>query len=404
MPFRRWSWTLSGVLFLVGLGPVAAQDLAGRWQGTVSLAGGDVEILIDLEPAGDGWSGTLSAPSLELAEIELGEFESSDAQIAFTAAGLGNGVRFTGELDADGRLRGESAEGPPGAPPATDIFLFEVEDLDDWRPRPPVNITDRDGYDNQPRFLPDGSALLYASIRDGQADIYRYDVASGETTRVTETGESEYSPTPLPSGDGFSTVRVEDDGTQRLWSFDLDGAAPMLLLPEIQPVGYHGWLDNHRLGLFVLGSPPTLQIADVERQTSEIVASEIGRSIHPTPDGTGVTFVHKASELDWRIERIELEGDGRRTLIATRPGSEDFVWTGRGEIVMGEGSAVYACCGGDSTPEWRRAADLSEHGIRAITRLAVSSDESRLAVVGERPSSEPPPERTVSPFVLRRGD
>ena len=63
---------------------------------------------------------------------------------------------------------------------------------------------------------------------------------------MTETVESEYSPTPLPAADGFSTVRVEQDGTQRLWAFDSSGGAPRLLLETIQPVGYHGWLGADR--------------------------------------------------------------------------------------------------------------------------------------------------------------
>ena len=36
-----------------------------------------------------------------------------------------------------------------------------------------VNITNRPGYDNQPAF--DGSAILYTSIRSGQADIWRFE-------------------------------------------------------------------------------------------------------------------------------------------------------------------------------------------------------------------------------------
>ena len=67
----------------------------------------------------------------------------------------------------------------------------------------PRAVTDRAGYDNQPYFTPDGR-LLYTSIRDGQADAYRYDPGTGRTTRVTTTPESEYSPTPIPGADRFS--------------------------------------------------------------------------------------------------------------------------------------------------------------------------------------------------------
>ena len=41
--------------------------------------------------------------------------------------------------------------------------------------------------------------------------------------RVTNTPESEYSPTVTPDGAHISVIRVEADGTQRLWRFTLDG-------------------------------------------------------------------------------------------------------------------------------------------------------------------------------------
>jgi len=68
--------------------------------------------------------------------------------------------------------------------------------------------------------MPDGHGVLYTSIRNKQADIYRYDLQSGATTQVTNTAESEYSPTLMPDRKNISVVRVEADGkTQRLWKF-----------------------------------------------------------------------------------------------------------------------------------------------------------------------------------------
>jgi len=167
-------------------------------------------------------------------------------------------------------------------PPATDIYLAGLRVT---RGRvtvdAPVNVTARPGYDNQPCFLPDGRAFLYTSIReDSQADIYRYDIAGKTSTRLTTTPESEYSPTPLPNGTGFSVIRVEADSTQRLWAFDADGSQPRLVLDSIKPVGYHAWGDDHTLVLFVLGAPPTLQIADARSAAArgEVIATIARRS------------------------------------------------------------------------------------------------------------------------------
>src|SRR3954466_1352471 len=98
----------------------------------------------------------------------------------------------------------------------------------------PANITNRAGYDNQPTFSPTGRSIFYTSTReDGQADIYRYDVAMKTSERLTKTSpESEYSATVMPSKERLSVVRVEKDSAQRLWSFNFNGSDDRLVLPD----------------------------------------------------------------------------------------------------------------------------------------------------------------------------
>src|SRR5262249_36264272 len=139
---------------------------------------------------------------------------------------------------------------PPPAPPAqtppdTDIFLATLSARGQAAVARAVNITHTPGYDNQPSFTPDGASLLFTSNRGAtQTDIYRYDLGTGTTARVTETPESEYSPTVTPDGKHVSVIRVEADGTQRLWRFTLEGTEPELVLERVKPVGYHAWADD----------------------------------------------------------------------------------------------------------------------------------------------------------------
>src|SRR5207249_3784254 len=73
----------------------------------------------------------------------------------------------------------------------------------------PNNASHNTGYDNQPSFLANSRAVLFASNHDGkQTDIYTYDVRSRNLSRVTRTDESEYSPQPMPDGRGISAVRI----------------------------------------------------------------------------------------------------------------------------------------------------------------------------------------------------
>ena len=61
-------------------------------------------------------------------------------------------------------------------------------------------------------------------------DIYRYVVASKRIEAVTQTPESEYSATVTPDGERISVIRVEGDGTQRLWAFSINGTASLFLV------------------------------------------------------------------------------------------------------------------------------------------------------------------------------
>lgn len=270
-----------------------------------------------------------------------------------------------------------------GAPPATDIYLAELRIARRTvSVGAPVNVTARPGYDNQPFFLPGGRAFLYTSVRDSQADIYRYDLDRKTSVQLTATRESEYSPTPLPHGAGFSIVRVEADSTQRLWAFDADGSHPRLLLDSIKPVGYHAWGDDHTLVLFVLGSPPTLQIADARAPAvlGEVIARDIGRSLHRVPGRAAVTFVQRDSAAGPWLAELDVSTHRMTKLVPTPPGADFFAWMPGGIVLTASGSTLYQWDpqrGGD----WEAVADFAPAGLTSVTRLAVSPNGDRLAIV-----------------------
>ena len=269
-------------------------------------------------------------------------------------------------------------------PPATDIYLASLR-VADGRVQvgTPVNVTARSGYDNQPFFLPDGRAFLYTSIReDSQADIYRYDLERATSVRLTATRESEYSPTPLPDGRGFSTVRVEADSTQRLWAFDADGTQPRLVLDSIKPVGYHAWGDAHTLVLFVLGSPPTLQIADARTpgRPGEVVARDIGRSLQRVPGREAVAFLQRDSVAGAWIKEVDVRTRVVTPLVRALEGADFFTWTPGRIVLMARGTKLYQWIprrGGD----WEEAADFAAAGLTNVSRLAVSPKGDHLAIV-----------------------
>jgi dipeptidyl aminopeptidase/acylaminoacyl peptidase len=265
-----------------------------------------------------------------------------------------------------------------GAQDPTDIFLAPLT-MQGGRPviGAPVNITNLPGYDNQPSFMPDSRSMLFTSNRaGGQTDIYRYDLASKTTTRITSTPESEYSATVMPGGKRFSVIRVEKDSTQRLWSFALDGTDPRVILPALKPVGYHAWLDEDHLALFVLGRPNALVYGNVKSERCDTLARGIGRSLARLPTSPGFSFTQLVDSAQ-RVRTLAAPGTTPRDVVSLPKGSQDLAWMSDGTLLTGSGTKILSWQSGAIA--WATAGELT--GLRDITRLAVSPDGKWLAIV-----------------------
>jgi dipeptidyl aminopeptidase/acylaminoacyl peptidase len=284
---------------------------------------------------------------------------------------------------------------PQQAPPATEVYLADLAACPACEAFGWVNISNSPGYDNQPSFLPDSSGLLFSSNRDGQqTDIYRYDIAGRKLSQVTATPESEYSPTVTPDGRTFSAVRVEADNTQRLWRFDLDGSNPRVILEGVKPVGYHAWIDDTHLALFVLGSgsaPATLQLADTTTGAATVAATGIGRSILMRP-GTGTISYLATAETPRVLKALDPKTGTSAALVAPVEGSQDCAWLPDGRLLMAHGTQVFVWTPGSAgwSPYQRPAEIVAWSDPRTrpadptnITRLAVSPDGRWLAFVAE---------------------
>ena len=268
--------------------------------------------------------------------------------------------------------------------PSTDVYLLSMEE---GFPEAPgevlIQVTDRDGYDNQPVFSANSRLLRYTSMdTTGQTDIYQYVLTNNKGLRLTYTDESEYSATPQPGTLAYSVIRVEMDGTQRLWKFEKPGLPPELLLEDVKPVGYHAWVDSSRVALFVLGDPPTLQLADITTGKAEQVALNIGRSLHRIPGTKKISFVHKETDTDWMIKEYDPETGGIFPIIGTFPGREDYAWHPDGSLFMANGTTLYRWTSESNT--WDPVYDFADNGLGELTRIAISPDGNYMAFVANR--------------------
>jgi len=266
--------------------------------------------------------------------------------------------------------------------PATDIWLA---DLEHGIPGKAVKINTGDGYNNQPHFSEDGSIIYYTREQEGgeagpQTDIAAFHTETGVTTWVNQTDESEYSPTPIPNRAALSVIQVEPDEKQRLWAIDVTSGKMELLLPHVEPVGYHAWFNDKEVAMFILGDSFSLQTASLDNDTISLIANNIGRSIRKHPQTGEILFVDKNRE-PWQIAAFNPKTKQVRGVMPLFPANEDFTIDGNGMYWTGDGSRLYR-----RSPEekrWNLMANFSASGINNISRLTVDPKSTRIALVSD---------------------
>jgi Tol biopolymer transport system component len=67
------------------------------------------------------------------------------------------------------------------------------------------------GMNTDPVFSPDGSALSFVSDRDGDEDLYLYDLSTGEVRKLTDNSAQDFAPAFSPDGDKLVFVSNMDD-------------------------------------------------------------------------------------------------------------------------------------------------------------------------------------------------
>ena len=112
------------------------------------------------------------------------------------------------------------------------------------------------------------------------------------------------------------------------------------------------------------------------------------------PDEKAFYFVDKSDTMQYyickyskgglQVDNGALQFGNNQTiekLFPTIPGSEDFCITPEGNFIMAGGSSIFLM--NPSTKKWTELADLKSEGITGITRVAISPDGKRLALVAK---------------------
>jgi len=185
-----------------------------------------------------------------------------------------------------------------------------------------TRITSGLAFDAQPRFSPDGEHLLFLSDRSGGENLWTLELATGDTTQITEgNGRSWMSPDWTPDGDYVVASRGEARlGEVQLWLGHRDGGSGQVLRGEpdnlktvgaaVSPDGRWIWHAQRQGSWDYNAQLPQYQLAVYDRQTGESStrSSRYGSAFRPTlsPDGRWLVYGSRFDdETGLRLRELE---------------------------------------------------------------------------------------------------
>ncbi|MEM1339026.1 MAG: nuclear transport factor 2 family protein [Bacteroidota bacterium] len=265
--------------------------------------------------------------------------------------------------------------------PNTEIYLFDLE-IAEGEPKlsNKINISNNDGYDNQPSFF-DDTTVIFSATRNGQTDIRSYDIVTGQTKWLTDTPEgSEYSPTRIPGSDALSAIRLDTNGLQRLYRYDTGRGISNLIRKDAK-VGYHLWYsEDLLLSTVLMENGMDLVVSNLEDASDFTFQKQVGRSLLRIPNTKDISFLD-FSEQGAMLKAMDPISGATRPII--RPdGAQDFCWLPDGTLLTGRGNRILAYHP-DRDTNWQVTMQFADPDLHNITRIAINTIGTKLAIVAE---------------------
>ncbi|GGG10908.1 hypothetical protein GCM10011344_09490 [Dokdonia pacifica] len=264
----------------------------------------------------------------------------------------------------------------------TEVYLFTITPSENTITLTnQQNISNNDGYDNQPSFYNDNQ-VIFASTRNGQTDIASYNIRDKKVAWINDTGfGSEYSPTKIPNQKAISSIRLDTTGLQRLYRYDFKTGKHKEVVKDLV-IGYHTWYSEDILISSVLADGGLdLVVSNLKEGTNYTQQKKIGRSLHKIPNSNLISYVSKENEK-WEIKSLNPITGATQKIIETVPEAEDMCWLINGTILMPKGNIIYAFNPKTDT-RWRMLTSFQDPNLYNITRVATNPTSSMLAIVSD---------------------
>lgn len=264
----------------------------------------------------------------------------------------------------------------------TEVFLFDIETNNSTvNFSNGKNISNNEGYDNQPSFL-DDCYIIFASTRNGQTDIAKYDTRYNAKIWINHTAGGEYSPLKIPNKNEVSAVRLDPDGKQRLYAYSLSNGNSTELIEDLVVAYYNWYNENTIVSTVIEDNDLNLYTSFNSLKSNRKYDTKVGRSIHKIPNSSLVSYISKKDSITWQIRSLDPLSGKTKFIANTLPMVEDICWLDENTILSGKANRLYKFTL-NKDKEWKQVANLSSYGILNITRILVNDTTSKLLVTGD---------------------
>lgn len=237
-------------------------------------------------------------------------------------------------------------------------------------------ITSADSYNNQPLLTEKGIYFTQERKTQGQSqtDLAFYSFNDQQTSNLTNSPVSEYSPTLTPNGEALSAIVVEANGKQKLWQYPLNSdASPSRIFEWIEPVGYHAWGTDNDLVMFILGEPHTLQYTKVAAAKGQVVAQNIGRTLTFNSTLAAFTFTYSKNQQNW-LASYAPNSQTVTDLFRLPDSVQDYTFKNDNTVIYALNNRIYqrSFSEPESVSQWL---DLTPYCSTKITRLSYYNEQ-----------------------------
>jgi len=229
-----------------------------------------------------------------------------------------------------------------------DIYTMELDGSNQTR------LTTDAAYDDQPKWSPDGTKIVFMSDRAGNFDIYTMNADGSAQTRITNTPAPDGFPAWSPNGAKIAFVRgdLRNPSAFEIFVMDANGANQTQLTTDSNIDGVPAWSPDGTKIIFMSGGSSvfaanTFEIyvmnADGTGRTRLTNNSIVDGQPSYSPDGSKILFASGDAMNPNGIEIFVMNADGtNRNQLTSNAVTDGFpAWSFDGSnIIFASGSVA----------------------------------------------------------------